>query len=1078
MNVPSALGRNLVALALLVVSVALVGCGDSTGGVNDCDPNDCLFAGPPDSVCRDGSDELIVFNNTSPSCVEGECSFDFTIETCEFGCSEGACIEACDAISCVTPPNPPICDGNVRVGPQVPGLCVGDGECTYPTLRQDCGEQICFGGECVDADCGFVTCNEPPSDVCEGSIAVQYPALGTCEEATVECTYAAVRTDCAERGDACVDGACAPLCDGVVCNTPPVNFCDGTTSVAFAAVGVCSGGVCDYEETRQDCTSLGLECIDGLCGQACEDSTCVNPPNDTCSDDNTEAIFYERQGACDETDECSYVESGRVNCAELGQVCVNAACVPDPLCDGVSCEVPPPATCEADVAVEFLAGDCALGACNYGRIETNCALAGQVCESGSCENFCDIAVCNEPPDSFCEGDTAFFYPVIGECSDIDGCSYDPLPVDCGARGEICFDGACVADECFDALCTAPPETTECLGDVVYGPQPIGYCADGACTYDTVPVEDCAALGLECVLGACAEPCPIDICLPPEPTCEDDDTLVEYTGLGVCEGGVTCDYESVALRTDCSAEGLACIDGECVDACDTLICDMPAEDFCDGDVLVASNFPSACVDSECTYQTTRIDCSSAGFVCFEGACVDACVGVICDAPPADGCEDNVARDYRDIGECVLGECMYGSDDFDCSILEWDCVDAECVDPCIGVVCDAPPADTCDENIALTYTDDDGVCFGGECTYFGGQEDCELIGRVCEDAACVDVCGGVVCETPPASFCEDDVVVSYAASGDCVLGLCEYDEVRTDCSVTGGFCNAGACFDACVGVDCPEILDPVCEGDVRVQYAAGDGTCLGGVCAYDTLEEDCLIAGERCVAGGCVVPADLCADLTCPVREPFCVGDTLVTTSAPGVCDNAFPGCDYRAVEVQAPCVGDASCFEGACVRGPLVGELVLSEVFYDASGTDVGKEWVEFVNVSTDELSLGGVELISASGLVVRLPDDSIEPGGTYLAAATLAPVGSADFRYDDLFFNLPDNGGRVEIRWNNIPVDSVTIDEAAGWPNAPNQALRLDERNLSASANNASSAWCVATEVYDGASGATGTPGAANGICP
>ena len=249
---------------------------------------------------------------------------------------------------CVAPPNAPFCDGNVLVGSQVPGTCVGDGECVYTTLRQDCGDPVCFGGACVDADCQFLTCDEPPEDTCEGNVAaVQYPRLGTCDEQTVECNYEAQRTDCEEQGDACVDGACVSLCAGVVCNLPPANICEGEVSVSYAEVGDCSAGLCTYEETRQDCASLGLPCIDGLCQLACDDAACVSPPNDTCSEDNTEIIFYERAGACDDTDTCVYPESGRVDCAASEKVCVNAECVPDPACEGVTCDVPPAPACEA-----------------------------------------------------------------------------------------------------------------------------------------------------------------------------------------------------------------------------------------------------------------------------------------------------------------------------------------------------------------------------------------------------------------------------------------------------------------------------------------------------------------------------------------------------------------------------------------------------------------------------------------------------------------------------------------------------------------------------------------------------------
>ena len=131
----------------------------------------------------------------------------------------------------------------------------------------------------------------------------------------------------------------------------------------------------------------------------------------------------------------------------------------------------------------------------------------------------------------------------------------------------------------------------------------------------------------------------------------------------------------------------------------------------------------------------------------------------------------------------------------------------------------------------------------------------------------------------------------------------------------------------------------------------GACLGGACTYGSAEEDCLIAGDRCVGGACETPADLCATLTCPALAPACDGNSVVTTTGAGTCDNAFPGCDYSAVSVTTPCTGAETCFEGACVRGPLPGDLVLSEIFYDGSGSDVAQEWFEFVNVSAASLNI-------------------------------------------------------------------------------------------------------------------------------
>ena len=214
-----------------------------------------------------------------------------------------------------------------------------------------------------------------------------------------------------------------------------------------------------------------------------------------------------------------------------------------------------------------------------------------------------------------------------------------------------------------------------------------------------------------------------------------------------------------------------------------------------------------------------------------------------------------------------------------------------------------------------------------------------------------------------------------------------------------------------MSCPEVLDAFCDGDVAVQYAAGEGACLGGACTYDSAEEDCLIAGDRCVGGACETPADLCATLTCPALAPACDGNSVVTTTGAGTCDNAFPGCDYSAVSVTTPCTGTETCFEGACVRGPLPGDLVLSEIFYDGSGSDVAQEWFEFVNVSDDTIALEGLEAISASGLGFRFPAADLAPGSIFLAAADGAPVGAADLplRRPDLQLPGQRRAGRAAV---------------------------------------------------------------------
>ena len=122
--------------------------------------------------------------------------------------------------------------------------------------------------------------------------------------------------------------------------------------------------------------------------------------------------------------------------------------------------------------------------------------------------------------------------------------------------------------------------------------------------------------------------------------------------------------------------------------------------------------------------------------------DACSVVTCDAPPAAACIGNELLTYPAEGSCSDGACTYAVTNTDCgdSATCTDgangslCVDNS-VDLCADVVCEAPPADTCDGNASITYPAVGSCDATGACTYEAASTDCG-------DATCVDgVCSSV-------------------------------------------------------------------------------------------------------------------------------------------------------------------------------------------------------------------------------------------------------------------------------------------------------------------------------------------------
>ncbi|QDG49718.1 lamin tail domain-containing protein [Persicimonas caeni] len=181
--------------------------------------------------------------------------------------SDGNCVvvsdEACSADSDCTDIPEPQCNGDDLV--TYGGVCDGDDAqtCTYPEVNTETCEAGCTDGACNPDPCENVTCDEPPAAQCSGNgELVEYEATGTCGAG--ECSYDRV-SPAQQCVHGCQDGACLTgPCDAEACDTPPAPECDGNTGIVYADTGTCNeedgSATCSYDITYNNCDYVGGTC--------------------------------------------------------------------------------------------------------------------------------------------------------------------------------------------------------------------------------------------------------------------------------------------------------------------------------------------------------------------------------------------------------------------------------------------------------------------------------------------------------------------------------------------------------------------------------------------------------------------------------------------------------------------------------------------------------------------------------------------------------------------------------------------------------------------------------------------------
>lgn len=279
----------------------------------------------------------------------------------------------------------------------------------------------------------------------------------------------------------------------------------------------------------------------------------------------------------------------------------------------------------------------------------------------------------------------------------------------------------------------------------------------------------------------------------------------------------------------------------------------------------------------------------------GGTPDPCAGVNCNTPPANTCADATNLTvYNPTGTCAGGQCQYTSSATECA---FGCANDSCTgDPCVGVSCNSPPANYCADTTTLAVYDAPGSCDNGSCAYSTHTEFCA---NGCVNGACMgDPCAGVSCNSPPASFCSgaNDLTV-YDTPGTCSDGSCNYGNHTEFCTFG---CSGGSCMgDPCAGVTCNTPSANYCVDANTARVFVTPGNCIGGNCMYSHTDTPCAFGCVNGVCRDCAVDGDcgggrwcntgVCQDC---VNDTRCGSSCTDCTTTGQVCDGSAciePGC---------------------------------------------------------------------------------------------------------------------------------------------------------------------------------------------
>jgi hypothetical protein len=222
-----------------------------------------------------------------------------------------------------------------------------------------------------------------------------------------------------------------------------------------------------------------------------------------------------------------------------------------------------------------------------------------------------------------------------------------------------------------------------------------------------------------------------------------------------------------------------------------------------------------------------------------------------------------------------------------------------DPCAGVICNKPPANSCDDATTLRMYELTGSCENGTCIYRAVTGTCDF---GCANGGCkVDPCYQVACWSPPANTCLDaNTLQKWSSTGTCNDGKCSYTSTTVSCPLG---CADGSCKSCdAYWTYCPDsnscnfLSDDinncggcgnVCPGRIGVDPYCSSGRCELSIKSYarSSCHDVCAASGLSCDYGGGLA---IYSDQPYPDYE-----------GCDGVPDASYNGYDYF-VEIDCLC----------------------------------------------------------------------------------------------------------------------------------------------------------------------------------
>ncbi len=429
-------------------------------------------------------------------------------------------------------------------------------------------------------------------------------------------------------------------------------------------------------------------------------------------------------------------------------------------------------------------------------------------------------------------------------------------------------------------------------------------------------------------------------------------------------------------------------------CTGVVCNMPPATVCSGNDVQVSEAVGTCGPTgECSYASSTLPCPNG---CSNGSCIgDPCIGVTCNAPPANTCADaNNLTVYQPSGTCdSSGACSYSNV---LAFCPFGCQSDVCVgDPCVGVSCNMPPPSFCKDADNLKVFDAPGICgSGGLCSYPTTRDVFCAFG--CSGTQCTnDPCAGKVCTTPPADNCKDaNTARSYPSTGVCVSGLCTYPETEISCPFG---CVNGVCQECNVDANCP--AGEFCQNSTCVPCDTSDH--CGPSCTDCTATGDVCDAGVcvECVGSGLCSPGQYCGSNVClPCTTNARCGATCVACGSGTNCDGTgCIDCDTNAMcgPSCTPCGGSTPHCQAA---GPT---SVCVECLTDGHCVVAGE---------TCNMATGQCQPPCPPTLTSAFGDNFSAPSSSSWTTGSDTPVTTSSWRvYTTANHGVRINGGRLEI---------------------------------------------------------------------